>query len=144
MRNQRAATPRSAPERSRAPTSRYLHSAAASQAGFLLPGRGRARLDLEILSIGRAGDAPKDSCLFQMTGRFLAYDVLLDGRWIFLSAEILDRADPRESLASFADGPDGWRQICSIVRCLERDQIKSLAKPIELGGGSGPNGWVIT
>jgi hypothetical protein len=102
------------------------------------------RLDLEILSIGRAGDAPKDSCLFQMTGRFLAYDVLLDGRWIFLSAEILDRADPRESLASFADGPDGWRQICSIVRCLERDQIKSLAKPIELGGGSGPNGWVIT
>jgi mannose-6-phosphate isomerase-like protein (cupin superfamily) len=29
------------------------------------------------------------------------------------------------------------------VRCLEREQIKSLAKPIELGGGSGPNGCLL-
>jgi hypothetical protein len=74
----------------------------------------------------------------------LAYNVLLDGGWIFLSAEILDRADPPESLASFADGPDGWKQVSAIVRCLERDQIKSLTKPIELGGGEGPNAWVIS
>jgi hypothetical protein len=102
------------------------------------------RLDLEVLTFGRAGDAPKDSCLLQMTGRFLAYNVLLDGGWIFLSAQLMDKADPPESLASFADGPDGWKQVCAIVRGLERDQIKSLAKPIELGGGSGPNGWVIS
>ena len=102
------------------------------------------RLDLEILSIGRAGDAPPHSCKLEMCGPFLFYDITLDGGWIFLSAQLMDRGDPPESLASFGDGPDGWRQVCSIVRCLEREQIKSLAKPIELGGGSGPNGWVIS
>ena len=45
-----------------------------------------------------------------------------------LSVQLLDRADPPESLASFVDGPDGWKQVCSIVRCLERETDQIVGK----------------
>ena len=75
------------------------------------------QMDLEVVAFGRAGDAPKDSCLLQMTGRFLAYDVFLDGGWIFLSAQLMDRSDPPESLASFGDGR-GWLETGLLDRSL--------------------------
>jgi hypothetical protein len=54
----------------------------------------------------------------------------------------MDSAE-EEQLLSVSDTSEGWRQIFTLIRAFERDQIKSLEKPIELGGGSGPDGWVI-
>jgi hypothetical protein len=37
---------------------------------------------LEVESFGRAALARKDTCLLEMTGRHLAYTILLDGGWM--------------------------------------------------------------
>ena len=99
------------------------------------------QLDLEILSIGRDGLAPKDSCTLEASGRYLFYSILLDGGWVFLSAQLMDRSEAPEQLLSVGDGEDGWRQVCSLIRALERHEIRSLQRPIE--AGSGPSGWTI-
>jgi hypothetical protein len=49
------------------------------------------RFDLEVLNFGRAGNAPPQSCKLEMLGRFLAYDVTLDGNRIFIYAQVMDR-----------------------------------------------------
>ena len=63
------------------------------------------KFDLEVLSFGRESLAPKDSCKLEMSGRYLAYDVTLDGGWIFLSVAVMDRGDPPETLLSLPITP---------------------------------------
>ena len=101
------------------------------------------RHDLDVASFGRSGDAPPQSCKLEMTGRHLLYDVTLDGGWLWLGVALLDKGDPPELLANFPDGPEGFKDVSQIIQAFEREGIRSLEKPIELGGGSGPNGWVI-
>ena len=84
------------------------------------------KFDLEVLSFGREGLAPKDSCKLEMSGRHLAYDVTLDGGWIFLSATVMDRGDPRETLLTIADNAENWRLICQVITALERNNIREL------------------
>jgi hypothetical protein len=48
-----------------------------------------------------------------------------------------------ELLLSIGDCDENWRQIFTIVRDFESEQIRSLTKPIELNGGSGPNCYVF-
>ena len=96
---------------------------------------------LEILSLGRDGLAPKDSCMLELFGRHLFYAVILDGGWIFLDVALMDKGDPPERLFSVGDGPRGWRTVCGVVRLLEREEVRTLEKPIELG--TGPSGLVI-
>ena len=52
-----------------------------------------SRFNLEVLSFGRAGDAPPQSCKLELTGRHLLYDVTLDGGFIFISAQVCNRGD---------------------------------------------------
>ena len=99
-------------------------------------------LGMEILSIGRGGLDRKDTCTLAATGAFLCFTVKIDGGFVFLKVSLMDSAE-EEQLLSVSDTSEGWRQIFTLIRAFERDQIKSLAKPIELNGGSGPNGWVI-
>jgi hypothetical protein len=100
-------------------------------------------LDLEVLGCGRAGDAPAQSCKLELSGQFLAYDITLDGGWIFLSVAVMDRGDPPESLLSLADNAENWRTICQLVAALERSAIRELQpRPLEIGP-PGPNCWVI-
>jgi hypothetical protein len=70
-----------------------------------------------------------------MCGPHLFYDVTLDGGWLFVSAQLMDRSDPPQSLLSVADGPEGWQTLCRLVEALERNKIKSLERPIEAGEG---------
>lgn len=58
--------------------------------------------DLEVETFGRAAFARKDTCKLETTGRFLAYDVTLDGGWIFVSVQLMDSGDPPESLLHVA------------------------------------------
>ena len=99
------------------------------------------RFDLEVLNFGRAGDAPPSSCKLEMAGTFLFYDLTLDGGFIFISAQVMDQGDPPELLISFPDGPQGWMDTCSLISALERNNVRSLERPIE--AGTGKNGFVI-
>ena len=93
------------------------------------------QLGLEILSIGRAGLDRKDSCTLEMSGKHLLFVISIDGGWISLKVALLDRVMEPELIVTVGDGRLGWTQLCSLVRMFERDGIKSLVKPIELGGG---------
>jgi hypothetical protein len=100
------------------------------------------RLDLEVLSFGRSGEAPPHSCKLEMCGPHLFYDVTLDGGWIFVFASLMDRGDPPQSLLSVADGPDGWRTVCRLITACERNKVRCLERPLQIGNG-GPNSFVI-
>ena len=99
---------------------------------------------LETLAIGREGCAPAHSCTLEMSGRHLFYSLLLDGGFLFLSAQPMDLGDCLERLVTVADGPEGWQTICRLVAALERSGLRSLTpKPIELGTPGMPDSWVI-
>ena len=99
------------------------------------------QIGLGILGIGRGALDRKDSCTLQASGRHLAYWVVLDGTFVFLSAQVLDACDPSEQLMSIGDTKEGWETIGKVIGALERHNIKSLKRPIE--AGTGPNGYVI-
>ena len=93
------------------------------------------QLGLEVLAIGRGALDRKDSCTLEASGQHLLYVIVIDGGWISLKVALLDRVMEPELIVSAGDGPEGWRQLSSLIRMFERDGIKSLEKPIELGGG---------
>ena len=92
------------------------------------------RLDIEVLSIGRSAHASSIAFL-EIVGKCLSCRIALRGRWVWLYASLADSSDQPKPIAHFADGEDEWRQICSLVRALERPQIRSLQRPIEAGSG---------
>ena len=85
-------------------------------------------LDL-VLGCGRAGDAPAHSGKLELSGRFLAYDITLDGGWIFVSAAVMDRGDPPECLLTIADNAENWRTVCQLITALERSAIRERTAP---------------
>ena len=99
------------------------------------------QLDIEILGIGRSGLDRKDSCTLEAVGKHLTYFVILDGGFVFLRAQVLDSCRPPEELFSTGDTKEGWQLICKLIRALERNDVRSLQRPIE--AGSGPSGFVI-
>jgi hypothetical protein len=99
-------------------------------------------LDLEVMGCGRAGLAPRDSCKLELAGRWLFYDVTLDGGFVFLRIALMDKAEEPELILSVGDRPQNWRVICKLIAALERNQIQSLERSIE--AGLGPSGFVIS
>jgi hypothetical protein len=97
--------------------------------------------DMDVLSIGRECFDRKDSCTLSVTGKWLGYCVMIDGGFVFVSAQLMDFGDPPQLLATFGDTVDGWVKTCSLIQALERAEVKSLQRPIEAGTGS--SGWVI-
>ena len=104
---------------------------------------GASTYSVYVESFGRAGTARRDTCKLEMSGRFLFYDVTLDGGWIFLSVALMDKGDPLESLVHFADGPEGWQNLAQLISAFERHNVKSLERPIEIGNPDCPGGFVI-
>jgi hypothetical protein len=97
--------------------------------------------EMDVLSIGRECFDRKDSCTLSVTGKWLAYHVMIDGGFVFVSAQLMDAGDPPQLLATFGDTVDGWAKSSNLIQALERAEVKSLQRPIEAGEGS--NGWVI-
>ena len=102
-------------------------------------------MDLEVGTFGRAGEAREDSCLLQMTGRFLAYDVLLlDGGFVTLDATSMDQAEEPQRLLTIGDTKQGWSDLCRLVQALERNQISDVSvRPLEIGEAGNRDSWVI-
>jgi hypothetical protein len=102
------------------------------------------QMDLEVVTFGRAGDAPTNSCLLQLTGRFLAYDVLLDGGFIFLDATPMDQAEEPQRLLTIGDTEQGWSDLCRLVQTLERNRICDVKpRPLEVSEAGNRDSWVI-
>lgn len=92
-------------------------------------------LGTEVLSIGRSADNSIEDCVMAICGRWLAYRIALRGGWIWLFASLMDSADKPELLLNVGDGETGWKTICQLIAALERNQVKSLERPIEAGEG---------
>jgi hypothetical protein len=100
------------------------------------------KLSMEVLSIGRGGLEPENSHVLEICGRSLLYVIKLDGcERILLSMQLLDSASEPGLFLNIDDGPEGWRTICRLVAALERNECRSLKRPIEAGTGS--SGFVI-
>jgi hypothetical protein len=56
-------------------------------------------------------------------------DVCSSEGFVSLSVALMDPGDEVETLLSVGDADEGWRQICTIIRNFEREEIRSLAKP---------------
>jgi hypothetical protein len=93
--------------------------------------------NLETLSNGKEGLAPKDSHTLVMIGRWILYDVTLDGGWVMLSVQLMDLGDPLQQITAFADGPLGWKRMHDLITRFEESECRSLQRPIDLGD------WVI-
>jgi hypothetical protein len=99
------------------------------------------RSGVNVESIGREGLDRKDSCTLIATGRWLWYSVMIDGGFVFLSACLMDKGDEPQQLLSVGDCSKGWETIARLIGALERNQVKSLERPIE--AGEGRDGFVI-
>jgi hypothetical protein len=101
-------------------------------------------LGLEVMSIGRSveDNIKGEDYVLEMRGRFVAYRITLRGGWVSLYAAEMDAPEEFQLLINVGDGAEGWRTIARLIAALERYQVRSLAKPIEIGE-SGPNSWVI-
>ena len=100
------------------------------------------QLEMEVLSLGRSVNATED-CVLELAGKWLAYRIALRGTWIWLFLSLMDSGGEPELLLNVGDTAQGWRKTCAVVRLLEREEVRSLARPIELNGGTGFRGWVI-
>ena len=102
-------------------------------------------LGAEILEFGRAAFDRIDSCTLVMAGRFLCHHIKLDGGFVTVSAQLMDEgSEPELLLKAVGDTEAAWQTtIIPLVASLERNEVRSLERPIDTGG-DGPNHWVIT
>jgi hypothetical protein len=63
------------------------------------------------------------------SGKHLAFEVLIDGGWLWISACPMDSGS-QERLMTVGDGPSGWRACCKLLLALERAEVSSLSRPI--------------
>ena len=104
-------------------------------------------LGMEILSIGRCNGLERYECALEMSGRFLAYRIILDGGWIFVSTpqDMDSGEEPQTPLFWIGDTSEGWDTTCRFLMALERSGLTSLKdRPIDIGDSNGgKNSWLI-
>ena len=90
------------------------------------------QLGLEVQSMGREANSQED-CVLELCGKWLAYRFALRGGWVWLYAASLNAAQAPDLLLNAGDGPRGWKQLCVIVRTLEREQNQIARAPDQPG-----------
>jgi hypothetical protein len=103
---------------------------------------GEDELGITSLELGRQGLDRQNSCTWIGTGKHFCFHVMIDGGFVFVSAQLMDLGEEPLALATFSDTKQGWQDTLSLIKALERNEVKSLQKPIE--AGTGPHGWVIS
>jgi hypothetical protein len=84
-----------------------------------------------------------------MSGKWLNYVITLDGpdggAWVSLAASNMDSGDTPSLLLRGGDDPSCFKTIAKLIWLLEREQVRDVkTRPLELGGGVGPNAFVIS
>jgi hypothetical protein len=80
----------------------------------------------------------------QAYGAQLAYRITLRDSGVILGAALMDSADGAwDLLLRAADDGPGWDTVRRLGASLERNGVRSLARPIESGEPGDPDAWVI-
>ena len=99
--------------------------------------------DLEVDFLGRRGLDRENSWTLELSGRHLAYQIQVDNTALFLKLMEMDcPSNVWLPVLSLLDTAANWEVIHDLVAKLEKYQIKSLRKPI-IVGGIGPGGFAI-
>ena len=88
---------------------------------------------LETLSIGSPKNSLTSYYEWEGAGRFLMYTVAIVGTEILVSASLLDSTDAPELLLRAKDNESGWKLSFQFVCSLERYEVQSLTRPIQVG-----------
>jgi hypothetical protein len=82
---------------------------------------------LDIEFFGREAFDVRDSCKLVMAGRWLLFELQIDGGWLFLRAQNMDAGDMLKLLATLPDGPKGWQVVRQLIGYLEEQEIKDVS-----------------
>ena len=86
-----------------------------------------------MMSVGRRALDRQNSFVVELSGRFLGYQIQTDNSGLFLRLREMDAADEWLPVLSLLDTSKSWRVVYSLVAKLEKHEIKSLAKPVQIG-----------
>jgi hypothetical protein len=98
---------------------------------------------MTILTIGRSGLDPEDSCTLEVFGKHLYFAIVVADEKLTLLAQALDCVDPPEVLVTLPDDVESFKTLTRLLRGLERNDVTSLNRPIEVGEAGSPESWVI-
>jgi hypothetical protein len=97
---------------------------------------------METIALGRSATDSADSAL-EIGGAWLLFRIALHGDEIRTAAAPMDTAAAPETLLRSPDDQNGWQVMRRLIGALERNGIKSLARPIAVGEPGDPDCWVI-
>jgi hypothetical protein len=100
-------------------------------------------LKMEIHSIGRNGLDPEDSITLEVFGKHLYFAIVVADDKLTLLAQELDSPNLPQVLVSLPDNIEGFRTLSRLLRSFERNEVKSLQRPIEVGEAGSAEAWVI-
>jgi hypothetical protein len=97
---------------------------------------------MEAIACGRGALSNAD-CVLEICGKFLFFTITLRAGDVTVAAQPMDAGDPPDLLLRIGDNENGWDTIRRLVASLERNQVKSLQRPIESGEAGDPDAWRI-
>jgi hypothetical protein len=100
--------------------------------------------NLIVVSIGCPAEGAEGEYEMQIYGAQLAFRINLRAAGLTLGAALMDSAEAGWDLLlrTTDDGP-GWNTARRLAASLERNGVKSLQRPIQVGEVGDPDAWVI-
>ena len=81
----------------------------------------------------------------ELFGQHLHYSVHLDGGWCFCHVGGYDQSDPPvKPLLRVANGSEGLKVLCKLIRDLERSGVTEIRLPLQIGTTGMLDSWLIT
>jgi hypothetical protein len=100
--------------------------------------------NLIVVSIGCPAEGAEGEYSMEAYGAQLAYRITLRDSGVMLGAGLMDSAPAAwDLLLRTTDDGCGWNTIKRLVASLERNGVRSLARPIRVGEVGDPDAWVI-
>ena len=97
---------------------------------------------MELISLGRSA-AVEEDCVLEICGRWLLYCVALRAGEVRLAASLADAVSAPETLLRGRVDEFGWQTVHRLIAAMERNEIRSLCRPIEIGEPGTSDCWVI-
>jgi hypothetical protein len=82
---------------------------------------------------GRRSLDPENSWTLELSGKHLAYQLQIDNTALFLKLREMDAGEQWDCVLTLLDSSKSWRTIYNLVAKLEKNEVCSLARPIQIG-----------